>query len=140
MKKPLTATLLAAAAVATLAVPAGAAVPKRPASQTVPCNDGSGKSAQVWQRPGQLAAKNPCHQWLLLAAAGNDASGAFGSEQVLAPGAHFNWGKKQAWAPTTVGLWDGGLDSNGLPCGDGESVVYLIYSYKDVRPASHYNC
>src|SRR5581483_6924072 len=84
VKKPLAALALAAASVAALAVPAGAAVPKRPASQTVPCNDGSGKAAQIWQRPGELAAKNPCSTWLVLGYGTRYASGAPANAYALA--------------------------------------------------------
>ena len=128
MKKPLAALALAAASVAALAVPAGAAVPKRPASQTVPCNDGSGKAAQIWQRPGELAAKNPCSTWLVLGYGTRYASGAPANAYALAAGAHFNWGKKQH--PPVVTSWVL-LSSEGC----GATNVQEIHSYKDVRPA-----
>jgi hypothetical protein len=98
------------------------------------------KSAQVWIKKNQLAAKNPCHQWLLLSSDGNYASSAPGSEVTLAPGAHFNWGKKQAWAPTVVRLWDASqVDEHGVPCGAAPTVLYLVYSYRDIRQGAD-NC
>jgi hypothetical protein len=133
MRKPLAALLLSTATVAALAVPAGAAVPNRPASATIPCNDGSGKSARIWHRPGQLAAKNPCRRWLELDYGGQSYNGAFDDAYVLAPGAHFNWGGKRA-----VHLAGGGRLVDGPFCTGNEPAYQQIYSYKDVRPAD--NC
>lgn len=140
LKKPLIAALLTAAAVAALAVPAGAAVPRTPAAQTIPCNDGSGKSAQVWMNRGQFAEKNPCRtEWLFVLYGGQYYNGAYGDAAGLAPGSHFNWTNAQArkylglsgapiGAPVVLGRSECDAPDEGGPS-------HLIYSYKDVRPA-----
>jgi hypothetical protein len=119
--------------VAALAVPAGAAVPKTPASQTLPCNDGSGKSAQVWVGHTTLAAKNPCRtQWLTLG-----FGGLFGNlEPELAlqvvPGAHFSWDKRQTAQYSESKPYDGPAVLASCGWGEGPGFVKWIHSYKDV--------
>jgi hypothetical protein len=126
VKKPLASLLISAAAVAALAVPAGAAVPTKQATQTVPCNDGSGKSAQVWNTAGHLAATNPCRMWLLMGYGSSTyASGADSNGYALAPGAHFNWGRPRAVRVDYARPDD-------LPCSS-TTVWQVVYSYKDVR-------
>jgi hypothetical protein len=94
VKKPLAALLLAAATVAALAVPAGAAVPKTATDLTFPCNDGSGKSAQVWSTR-YFAAKNPCRSsYLVIGYGGSPDSQSSGSMVDVAPGAHFSQGRR----------------------------------------------
>jgi len=136
LKKPLISALLTVAAVATLAVPAGAAVPRTPATQTLPCNDGSGKSAQVWSGGGKLAAKNPCRtQWVDLRF-DSFASGSYpNGELELAPGAHFNWTKKQTFQYTAGSAYLGAslLSSN-------DCAADWVYSYKDVRDPATAGC
>lgn len=93
MKKPLATLLLVPAAVAALAVPAGAAVPDKPADRTVPCPDGPG-AARIWSmvkggRLTKLAADNPCDQWLPIEL-GQDGSGDLHGVVDVAPRAHFN--------------------------------------------------
>src|SRR5437899_2858210 len=64
VKKPLAALLLVPAALAALAVPAGADVPDKPANVTVPCYKEPG-AARVWTVGHKLAVDNPCAgQWL----------------------------------------------------------------------------
>jgi hypothetical protein len=91
LKKPLTAALLTAAAVSTLAVPAGAAVPQhRQPTQTLACGK---KTAQLWNTGWLVAAKNPCRQWLIIrhfTASQSDPGPAYMS---VAPGAHFSVGR-----------------------------------------------
>lgn len=139
MKRSLTAALVTATAVAVLAVPAGAAVPTKPAKVTVPCNDGSGDSARVWHttskgRLTKLAADNPCTGWLALNYGLTYGSGAARDQLTIAPGAHFNWGKKRiaaqgargpVWGVRVVPMWG---------C-MGPTTIHLLYSYRDVRPA-----
>lgn len=137
MKKPVVAALLTAAALATLAVPAGAAVPNRPASVTIACNDGSGKSAEVWRRAGQLAAKNPClTQWLVMPYGQGYANGAFDNALELAPGAHFNWNKKQTATYLRGNLPRDEVLADEICNGISEGDPTLVYSYKDVRPGN----
>ena len=133
MKKPLTAALIVAASLAIVTMPAGAAVPKKPAAQTYPCNDGSGKSAQVWGAGPQLAAENPCRtQWLDIALGPEYGSSAPDAMLELAPGAHFNWAKKQTAKWTGSESFDWARLGPGNQCSD-ESAVLWVYSYKDVR-------
>ncbi len=134
MKKPLVSLVLTAATVAVLAVPAGAAVPKKPATQTIPCNDGSGRSAEAWSTgPVTFAAKNPCRtQWLDIAVGPEYGSGAPDSVLEVAPGAHFNWSKKETIHWAVAESFDYARLSPGNSCGD-ESYVLWVYSYKDVR-------
>jgi hypothetical protein len=135
MNKPFTAALLSAAAVVGLAVPAGAAVPKRPANQTLPCNDGSGKNAQVWRWNGHLAAKNPCSTaWLFVTYGYQYYNSAWSDAMGLAPGAHFNWDKKDVlkyigYLPN--GYWRMGGNECDASNEGGPSL--WVYSYKDVR-------
>ena len=136
MKKPVAALLLSAAALVAVAAPAGAAVPSRPADRTLPCNDGSGKSAQLWSnRPGQLAAKNPCRSlWLILPYGSQYYNSSYDSSLAVVPGAHFNWNKKQVAAyvgPDTPPGW--GQLRDAACSGLSEGNVSLVYSYKDVR-------
>jgi hypothetical protein len=95
VKKPLTAALLTAAAVAILAVPAGAAVPKTNAQITVPCGD-SPKAARVWYRVKghirQLAGDNPCDQYLVIFFGNRGNSDSTYWTLNVAPGAHFSHG------------------------------------------------
>ncbi len=144
-RRPSVAALVVAPTLVALAAPAGAAVPKTPAKYTVPCNDGSGKSAQVWyhsQTPAnpylseiiKFAAKNPCREWLAIPYGGYYASSAPDSELLVAPAAHFNWGKKQAAQMALsrpMGVFLAGTDT---PCNaNSPTSVSLVYSYKDVR-------
>jgi hypothetical protein len=128
------ALLLVPAAVAALGVPAGAAVPKKPATQTFPCNDGSGRSAQLWGNgTTRLAAENPCtSQWLDIGIGPEYYSSAPDMLLELAPGAHFNWGKKG----TGQYIYGEGFDYARLDpqneCG-GEEEALWVYGYKDVR-------
>ncbi|MEA2685286.1 MAG: hypothetical protein QOE93_481, partial [Actinomycetota bacterium] len=134
VKKPLAALLLAAASVAAMAVPAGAAVPKGLADLTFPCNDGSGKSAQVWT--SILAAKNPCRSAYLTFWFGHAPEGESSGQAVnVAPGAHFNKGRPLGgvynialgnfqcgydgtWlvAPAGHGKWQPSLGPKNDPC------------------------
>jgi hypothetical protein len=160
VKKPLAALALAAATIATLAVPAGAAVPKTKPTWTVPCttrsqNPTTGAEtthyekghASVWVLVGTggpmtavgsaptgdgLAATNPCSHWLSIYG-GNGAGHDDNWSLLLHPGAHFNWPKKVA-VPTDDG-WNGaGMSqwtAHDTPCNDGSYVnVTLVYSYK----------
>ena len=139
--RPLTAlALIVSATVVTLAVPAGAAVPKAPASMTVPCNDGSAKSAQLWSAGHKLAATNPCIGWLAIPWGGFYGSSAPENAFDLAPGAHFNWSKTETLQRLGAGVptpkWASIIPTAyGPPCDNGGSPtwVQLIYSYKDVR-------
>lgn len=141
MRKPLASLLIASATVAALAVPAGAAVPKTAADQTIPCNDGSGKSAQVWMGRGQFAEKNPCRtQWLFVLYGGQYYSGAYGDAAGLAPGAHFNWTNPQVRKYLGLGGAPVGapvmLGQSECDAADEGGPSHLIYSYKDVRPGA----
>ena len=119
MRKPLAALVIAAATLAALAAPAAAAVPTKPADQTLPCNDGTGKSAQVWMTK-YFAAKNPCQSLWLMIGWNCGACGASTDHSVwVAPGAHFNKGSVAAgtwndsfWAadlrPTLDNCWPEG--------------------------------
>jgi hypothetical protein len=146
LKKPLTAVLLIAGALATMAVPAGAAVPNRTPKFTVTCRDKPGKAARVWWRwkkpptpyasgITEYAADNPCGEWLVIPYGGFYASSAAENVLDVAPGVHFNWGKKQL-ASFHLGLssstWAtfSGTDTPGC---DAPTSVHLVDSYKDVR-------
>jgi hypothetical protein len=113
LKKPLAAVLLFAAAVAALAVPAGAAVekngpdvPKTKPTFTVPCGK---KVAKWWADPNPLtqngpahvthfAGANPCKQWLSYTFSGNFGTFTY----YLRPGGHFTW-------------WDDGVTTHKYP-------------------------
>ena len=133
--RPVAAVLLSAASLVALAVPAGAAVPKRPADQTFPCNDGSGKAAQVWQWSGHLAAKNPCStEWLFVTYGSQFYNSAFDSAMGLAPGAHFNWDRKQLvkyLGGEPNGYWR--MGANECDSTNEGGPTLWVYSYKDVR-------
>jgi hypothetical protein len=90
VKKPLAALLLTAATVATLAVPAGAAVPKHDApNATLTCGT---RSARVWVSFTRMAADNQCKsQWLVISVGNGSQSDPMGYSVSVAPGAHFNW-------------------------------------------------
>ena len=151
MKKPLAALALAAATVATLAVPAGAAVPKTPANQTVPCHDGSRKSAGVWwtsqdpQDPSesgvtQLAAKNPCKQWLTLRWGVPSESAPGEQTFFVAPGVHFNWTFSSVSRYVVVGYGPPlvRLVKDASSCHTGDTATAASdYSYEDVRVYSY---
>lgn len=71
LKKPLAAAAVALAAVATLAVPAGASTRTTWTHQALPCATGSKSATLVEKWQGDTVVKswfnNPCaHQWLLL--------------------------------------------------------------------------
>jgi len=88
--KKLAVLALVPAAVAALAVPAGAAVSASRPTYTIACPDGPG-TARVWVtvKQGQmrtLAADNPCDQWLTTILTGSYGAGVIGVE----PGAHLN--------------------------------------------------
>lgn len=123
MKKPLAVLLISAATVAALAVPAGAAVPHSPADLTFPCNDGSGKSAQVWNTR-TFAAKNPCRSAYLTFWFSHDAEGqSSGSAMNVAPGAHFNTGRPSGGVYNiALGYFQCGYDGTWLvaPGGHGK--------------------
>lgn len=130
MKKPLAAALLTAAAVATLAVPAGAAVPQHsPADQTLPCNDGSGKSAQVWVNH-YYAAKNPCSQWLAIWHKNWDESDSKAQVVNVAPGSHFHWRGNLASLDVIVQL------SGNEQCGEDVSLTITRNSHGKPQPSS----
>jgi hypothetical protein len=135
VKKPLAAVLLGAVTIGTLTVPAGAAVPKRPATDTIACNDGSGRSAQVWSWDDKLAAKNPCRsEWLVMPFGQQYANGAWDNALELAPGAHFNWSSKQVAAYLPGNRPSGGMLAAEKCNGISEGSPTVVYSYKDVRP------
>jgi hypothetical protein len=95
VKKPVAAALVIAASIPTLALPAGAAVPKKKAQLTISCADGTGHSARVWyvkrrSMLTRLAAYNPCARTLVLIWNRNGGSETSGSILGVAPGAHFN--------------------------------------------------
>jgi hypothetical protein len=106
LKKAFVAALLTSAAVATLAVPAGAAVPKTKPTATIICDD-AGNTAQVWFTAKRTAVDaGNCTDWVGLVS--GDALLA------VAPGAHFH--RRTNWeganfvriSPSTMcnGDWD----------------------------------
>jgi hypothetical protein len=93
LKKPLAAALITAAAVATMAVPAGAAVPHETPTTTLSCGP---EVARVWDTSKHLAADNPCQSlWLRVAIS---TQNGYGKPIIVdvASGAHFNWAGKYA--------------------------------------------
>ena len=131
-RRAIAALLVVPASLVALAVPAGAAVPKRAPEYTIACNDGSGKHASVWQRwpgsPYRLAAENPCRDWLVF----GDCCGNY----ALAPGAHFNWAKHVVEHVEHVEH----LSLSGCPYGGNPSDMDLIYRYDRVRPSPVVGC
>lgn len=137
MKKSVAATLIVASAL-TVAAPAGAAVPKTKQSTSVVCPDEPGKSARVWIKigrsgyPTKFAVDNPCKAFLAFAA-GSYASGAAEDTLLVAPGAHFNWGKKR------INMYIQGLSFDGSSYWErtaecqGSTTVRIVYRYDDVR-------
>jgi hypothetical protein len=117
--------------------PAGAAVPSKPAKVTVPCGDG--QVARLWFTIGdgtltKLAGDNPCDGWLTFKYGPAYASSAARDMLAVAPGAHFNWGKKRVglngvrgpvWGARVVPTWE---------C-EGPTTIHLLYSYRDVQVA-----
>ena len=98
MKKPLTALTLAAAAVATLAVPAGAAVPKTPPTATLKCGS---RTARVWNTGTFVAVDNRCtKQWLILSYVVASQSSPATFDRSFAPGVHF---RHDGWNMTDEG-------------------------------------
>jgi len=100
VKKQLVAGLFALAAPALLVSPAGAAVPTKNAKQTMACPEGSG-TARLWATTHKgtltkLAVDNPC-SWYLGFTSGDNT-------MLVAPGTHFNWGKKRIAAAQKAGL------------------------------------
>jgi hypothetical protein len=94
LRKPLAALALAAAAVAALTVPAGAATPtaKKP-DYALTCRDGK-HTAKVWLAPYRAVNNCPAHsgQWLVISGSWNDE--AIGDDDFWAtdvqPGASFS--------------------------------------------------
>jgi hypothetical protein len=125
VKKPLAALALAAAAIAALAVPAGAAVPNRPANDTIACGK---HAASVWWDAGHIAAKNPCSQWLVLQVEYMPPDAAQWTGNVsVAPGAHFNVKLAtltQGNDPADSFVGDPALAA-GAPCG----LAFLVNSH-----------
>lgn len=134
MRKSLTAALLTAAAVATLAMPAGAAVPSKPAKLVRACPDGVG-TARLWFTRSKgaltkLAVDNPCAQHLMFH---HEGDRDHTDEWLAAPGSHFNWGKKRI-AQYNAGavvpqLWKFASQE----CGDPNDTVRVVWRYNDVR-------
>jgi hypothetical protein len=95
LQKTLAAALGIAASLVTLASPAGAAVPKNKAQLTIPCADGTAKSARVWYKKKnstftRLAADNPCARTLVLIWNHDGGSETTASILGVAPEAYFN--------------------------------------------------
>lgn len=138
MKKHLAAVLVAAAASTVLITPAGAAVPSTDARETYACPNEPGKSARVWYRVTKgmvtkLAIDNPCSQFMAYNR-GNYASGDARDRTLIAPGVHFNWGKKRLAMYGSLGIvgntphW-----RDEAECGGATSVV-IVLRYNDVGP------
>ena len=138
MKKHLAAVLVAAAIPAFWVSPAGAAVPKKEARETFPCPKDPGKSARVWWTISKgsvtkLAVDNPCSQFLAYNR-GNYASGAARDRTLIAPGVHFNWGKKRLAMYNSLGIvgntphW-----RDEAECG-GPTSVQVVWHYNDAGP------
>jgi hypothetical protein len=89
-RRPLIALVMSAATVVTLAVPAGAAVPKTAPDATVPCPAPAQGVARVWYSHGHLAAKNPCSQWFVFWGEVVGPPPIHPTHYNVAPGAHFN--------------------------------------------------
>jgi hypothetical protein len=123
VKKSLTALLLVPAAVAALAVPAGASVPNRePAFYACPGTSGAA-GARVWMRTKdgrltQLAVENHCPEYMALGAL------------EVAPGAHFNWGQSELRRYGITAAPIGLAWPTDPRCGD-----RVVRHYNDVRPA-----
>lgn len=131
MKKPLIILGLSAATVAALAVLTGAFGTKTTASQISLCNDGTGKILKIAQlsvTSGHLSAKNPCNEWFDMVAH-DPLGGSIDIGYALAPGAHFDWAPKQAFAP----YWSHLVEADA--CTSGTVKYYRVYSDNDVRPA-----
>jgi hypothetical protein len=142
VKKPLTALALAAATtVATLAIPAGAAVPRRSPTSTAPCDvEGDPGHVSVWTGHGQLAVENTCKKtWLEIW--DNGASNAPESQISywnVAPGAHFNWkwSYPANYTPSSPSFLRWGVETVGpKTCGVKSSLIFYKGSHgKAVRP------
>jgi len=144
LKKTLGA-VIAAATIATLAVPAGAAVPKKKATTTLACPGESGKVARIWtsHHRGNLtkfAVDNPCSQYLVFHGAQTYASGDSRSAMAVVPGAHFNWGKKRIamYSTAIVTIQPAFKDMSDWEC-MGPTTVMVVERYNVVRPAQDEN-
>jgi hypothetical protein len=140
VKKVFIAGLLALATAALLVTPAGAAVPNKQAKESVACPDGPG-TARLWYtrtKKGltKLAVDNPCAQYVTIWNSDNAYAGGDPRDRwIVAPGAHFNWGKgriKKYNAPANVALNPYGFDT--WECG-GPTTVTVVVKYDVVRPA-----
>ena len=140
MKKYLAAVLVAAAIPAFWVGPAGAAVPKKGATQTLDCPGQPGKAARIWvsQKRGKLtklAMDNPCSQSLWLSSEGHYAGGDAHDAMILKPGTHFNWGKERiamySWA---IVYTEPHFEESSWECG-GATTVAVVSKYNDVRYA-----
>lgn len=136
------ALVLAAAvlfAVPLIPSPAGAAVPKTKATVTIACPDGVG-AARIWykirkQRVTKLAIDNLCSQFLAFDSGNHYAGGDPHSMHLVAPGVHFNWGKKRLAMYGSLNAVDGWQHwENEDECG-GPTTVVVVYRYNDVRHA-----
>ena len=126
--------LLLTAAAVLMPGTAHAAVPKTKATLTLPCPEGPGV-ARIWSTKSRgwqtkLAVDNPCGQWLGWAFGGQAYNGSSDSAMMVAPGAHFNWGKKRI---ANYYSFEGRAAFGPVPECAGTTSISLVYSYKDVR-------
>jgi hypothetical protein len=155
MKKRIVAAALAALVLGPTA-PASAAVPKGKPKVSIACGEGSKKKAEVWykfrgaEELTQLAAKNPCREWLTIGWGKLSASDGGETDLHIAPGVHFNTKRK---AMPLGGIYAGRgpwarlepvscLGADHAAAAEEEGMTYgydnyLVYGHRDVRP---YNC
>lgn len=140
MKKPLAALALAAA---TVAIPLATALPAGAATVNLACGTNTAKISYHRQLTGPpsyqqltwFTVKNPCHRWLQI---GFDGPTSFLS---VAPGAHIQWGSKQATLIQNVthGVapdWKGFVSAAvALQCpgGQGQTTAFAAYSSTNVK-------
>lgn len=138
LKKHLSAALVVAAAIPALWVsPAGAALPTKEAKASMACPDGVG-TARVWytiskEQVTKLAVDNPCAHYLIFSTEGSYASGAADYQWLVAPRAHFNWGKSRIAQYGAGGLNPGVWGFTNQECG-GPTTRTVVSKYNDVRP------
>jgi hypothetical protein len=141
VKKPLVALALAAATVAT---PLATALPAGATTVSLTCGTSTAKVSYQVQAPTPpsiqttltwLTVKNPCTRWLEI---GFDGPTSFLS---VAPGAHIQWGSKEATLIQNVSHgvrpdWKGFVSKTvALQCpgGTGQATAFVAYSSTNVK-------
>jgi len=141
VNKPLAAVALAAA---TLAIPLATALPAGATTVSLTCGTKTAKVSYQVQAPKYpsmqttltwLTVKNPCSRWLQI---GFDGPTSFLS---VAPGAHIQWGSKQATLIEHISLgvapdWKSFVSKTlAHQCvgGQGQTTVFVAYSSTNVK-------